>query len=352
MAAMHAHDDRTRWARELLQWWRHYNRLYAGGALRPPVLRIAAGGARLGAWDPTTRTLSIAEHHIRADAWLGVLETLRHEMAHQYADEVLGAGHEPPHGPAFQRAYELLRVARLPAAAAAAGAGARLVERIHKLIALGESPNEHEAQAALHKARALMIEHNVDALAAPGPRPFAVRWLGPLKGRHALWEQLLAALLSEFFFVSVLWTHSYDPRRDAAGSVLEACGTEENLAMADYVHAYLVALLPSLWQRYRAAHRLRGDGERQRYFAGVISGFAAKMREQDARLRARHALVPQGDPALEAYVRHRHPQLRSGAVGGATASRAFTDGVADGREVTLRKPLADPAPRLRGYLSG
>lgn len=37
-------------------------------------------------------------------------------------------------------------------------------EKIRKLLALAESPNEHEARAALLKARQLMAEHKLSEL--------------------------------------------------------------------------------------------------------------------------------------------------------------------------------------------
>ena len=38
----------------------------------------------------------------------------------------------------------------------------KLIDKIKKLIALSDSPNEHEAQSAMLKAQLLMAKHNVD----------------------------------------------------------------------------------------------------------------------------------------------------------------------------------------------
>ncbi|MEM7199766.1 MAG: DUF2786 domain-containing protein [Planctomycetota bacterium] len=333
-----------RWAAELLDWWSYYNDLYLRGALRPPVLRVGDGTAQLGSWTRETRTLSIGEHHIRRDPWLEVLETLRHEMAHQFADEVLKATDEAPHGTAFRRACQLLQAeghGRDPEQSRPDPAAQRMLDRIHKLLSLGESPNQNEAQAALDKARELLLRHQLEGVGAAHPSQYEVRWLGDIKGRHPLWEQLLGALLGEFFFVRVIWVHSYDPLRDRRGTVLEIAGNPEHLAMANYVHGFLCQVLPALWRDYRTNRGLTGNRDRLRFFAGAVRGFRDKMRAQDQGLRQRFALVPVGDPALDAFVRRRHPSTRTSRTGGHARSQAYEDGVAEGQRIRLRRPLGD-----------
>ena len=172
-------------ARELGKWWDYYNSLYLRGALRPPVLRVAET-APLGAFARETRTLTISAAHLANDPWLGVMETLRHEMAHQYADEVLGAAGEPPHGPKFRAACQLLRVSPRACGeghevthdtARSAGRSA-VLDKVHKLLSLSSSPNEHEAELALRKARELLLRHNISAAELAGTRTFGVRRLG------------------------------------------------------------------------------------------------------------------------------------------------------------------------------
>ncbi|MBI5607787.1 MAG: hypothetical protein HY902_02790, partial [Deltaproteobacteria bacterium] len=73
------------WLRRLKGEWMSANEHYLGKALQMPVLAIDVGPeARLGQWQPATRTLSISELHILRAPWHEVRATLRHEMAHQY----------------------------------------------------------------------------------------------------------------------------------------------------------------------------------------------------------------------------------------------------------------------------
>ena len=152
------------WVRKLGQWWAHYNEEYLDGALAPPLIRLGEGAEQLGLWESRLRRLTIARRHLQDHPWLEVMETLRHEMAHQYAAEVLKAVDEPPHGPAFRLACQRLRCS--PETRRQSGEEQpedELVLRVlKKVLSLAGSPNEHEAQAAVNKARRLLLEYNLD----------------------------------------------------------------------------------------------------------------------------------------------------------------------------------------------
>lgn len=347
-------DAAARLGAEVLSWWRYYNRLYLRNALREPVVRVAPASS-LGSWDRELRTLSISSDHLSADPWLAVMETLRHEMAHQYAHEVLGAVDERPHGQAFREACHKLRVeARATAVLGAPVEHPRteVIGRISKLLSLSSSPNENEAQAAVNKARELLLRHNIAAVDVEKERRFGHRWLGTVKGRHPYYEQILARILNDFFFVSVIWTQTYDAARGVRGTVLGVHGTEANLQMAEYVYDYLTSVLGSLWRDYKEKGGLRGNGERMRYFAGVLEGFHEKLGAQEKRLAESHALVWKGDAQLDAYVRYHHPSIRVDYTRGAARTKAYEDGVAQGREVTLRRPLGAESSGFGGLLRG
>ena len=84
--------------------------------------------------------------------WGTLVEVLKHEMAHQFVAEVLGVLDESSHGPVYRKVCEERgidsRAAGIPEAGDAAPQD-QVLERIQKLLALAESQNEHEAQAAM-----------------------------------------------------------------------------------------------------------------------------------------------------------------------------------------------------------
>lgn len=349
-------------ARQLLRWWRTYNRDYAEGRLHLPILDVTSMSSCLGSWSHARRELRISYEHILRDPWHVVLGTLRHEMAHQYADEVLGAVEEVAHGATFQRACRVMRAD--PAARARDAApttpqegpedpAERVMRRVSKLLALGGSPNEHEAASAVQKARALMLEHNVDVVAMDRARGFDVRVLGGVRRRRAAWERRLVGLLPEFFFVEVISCPDYDAVEDVEGHSYHVYGTTANLAMAEYVHAYISSILPGLWEQHRAAHRLPGDRDRLQFFEGVVAGFRKKLeREESTRLAGEHALVWRGDARLEEFYRWHHPRIRTRYAAARPRSAAFGAGQEAGRRVTLRRPLTSEGGGFGGYIDG
>lgn len=350
------------WGRLVLEWWQSYNNLYADDRLRVPVVLVEPSTQFLGSWHSERRLLRIAYEHIARDPWHVVMGTLRHEMAHQYADEVLGAQGEVAHGSAFQRACRILRAdprARgttgAPSAAVqgANEAAERVMRRVSKLMALGGSPNEHEAASALHKARALMLEHNLDVVTLDRERGFEVRVLGGVRRRRSAWEWKLVGLLPEYFFVEVITCPDYDAATETEGNSYHVYGTPANLAMAEYVHAYISSILPGLWDQHRAARGLPGNRDRLQFFEGVVEGFRKKLAsEEAARLTHEHALVWRGDQRLEAFYRWHNPRIRKGYSAGRARGEAFGAGLEAGRQVTLRRPLTSESGGFGGLLGG
>lgn len=349
---------RTAWNHQLYHWWAHYNTLYLSGALQRPVIQIGRGIKELGSWDGDRRLLTLSESHLWRHPWLLVMETLRHEMAHHYVQEVLQVRGEPPHGPAFRHACERLRCS--PRARAGADdlkgpdlppeAEDRMLVKVRKLLALTGSPHAHEAQAAMNKAHGLLLKHNLDRVDLDRERAFSTRCLGEVRGRWSSCEYRLASILNEFFFVLVFAAQSYDARRDRPGKVLQIYGTPENLSMAEYVYTYLTGLLDALWAQYRAQKGPASPHERQRYCAGLLTGFYQKLQGQARNLQERHALVWKGDPRLKAYFKRHNPRTTTRYSRGVRQTRVYQDGISKGRQIVLRRPLQDAAPALMGYL--
>jgi hypothetical protein len=348
------------WSRKLYAWWEGYNRDYLKGVLKRPQIRVGTGDSKLGSWDGERRILSISVEHIERDPWLAVMETLRHEMAHQFAQEILRPAGETPHGDAFRHACDRLRCSFRSQATREELASGRhiastvddvILRRLKKLLSLSASTNEHEAEVAMQKARHLLAKYNIDLVEADRERRFDRATLGPVKGRHTSAEIWLAAILSDFFFVEVLWTHSYDAVRDIPGTVLEVYGTPENLEMAEYVYGYLNDLLPMLWTSYRNENGLNSNRERQRFYAGVLEGFYKKLKAQDRDLRATRALVWKGDPQLRSYFRNINPRVHTRYGGGVTQTQAYRDGLEEGNQVNIHKPVARSSSNERRRLT-
>jgi predicted SprT family Zn-dependent metalloprotease len=337
--------------RELRAAWRQLNESYFRGGLAPPTIELVPARSTLGRWIPETRTLEISRPLVVEQSWTAVLEVLKHEMAHQYVHEVLQETSQTPHGVAFRDACARLgveaRASGVPEVEARANDD-RTVTRIARLLALAESPNRHEAEAAMAAAQRLMLKHNLEVVQSAAVRDYAYAHLGRPSGRVGEHERLVAMILGKHFFVEVIWIPVYRPLAGKRGSVLEICGTRSNVATAEYVHGFLHQTAERLWREHKAARGITSDRERRAYFAGVMTGFADKLTKQSAQNRS-EGLVWVRDGDLESYFRRRHPHVRHVRHSGQRRTSAWTDGRVAGHGIVLHRPIG-AAPSSRGHL--
>jgi predicted SprT family Zn-dependent metalloprotease len=326
--------------RELFATLKHLARTYFKDALKPAQLSLRDAEGFLGRYVHDTRSIELSRTFVHSAPWGSVVEVLKHELAHQFVLEVLRE-QEAPHGPAFRAVC-----ARLGIDARSSGVpepsqspeSQRVLERVHKLLALAESDNRHEAEAAAAAAQRLMLRHNLESSARPADQHYGYRHLGRITGRVSEWERRLGNLLSEHFFVEVIWVPAYRRTEQRRGSVLEAIGSAENLEIAAYVYDFLVRSAEHLWRVHKAERGIREDRERMSYFAGVMSGFAQKLATQ-ARAHKADGLVWLPQAELSTYTRKRHPYLRTVSHAGARRGDAFTHGEQAGRSVLLHRGM-------------
>ncbi len=323
------------------------------GSLKLPQLELVPSRSRLGRWVEKTRTIEISRFLVLTEPWGVVVEVLKHEMAHQFVSEVLGERSETAHGPRFRAVCEGLGIdasaAGMPAPAAAASEEHRKIgERIARLLALAESPNIHEAEAAMAAAQRLLLKHNVELRDARTAQGYVWRHLGKPTGRTTEAERVLSLLLGKYFFVEAIWVPLFRVREGKRGSILEICGSPENVEIAEYVHGYLVATAERLWREHKINHGIRGDRDRRTFLAGVMSGMTEKLKREASRSKEA-GLVWVADGDLSRYFRKRHPHVRHIRYAGQRRSEAYAYGHEAGREIVIHKGMREPATE-RGLL--
>ena len=139
-------------------------------------------------------------------------------------------------------------------------------------------------------------------------------------------QHFLAGILGRFFFVEAIWVSVHRPLLGQSGTVLEVCGSDENLEMASYVHDFLLAASERAWREHRRAQRITGDRDRRAFLSGVMKGFFEKL-EAGERQSQKEGLVWVRDPSLGAYYERRHPRRRSMR---SSARGKFTEPTASG----------------------
>lgn len=341
--------------REILAEYQNLNATFFRRKLRPAGIELSAASTRLGRWVPQIRTIELQEQLVLTKPWGVVVEVLKHEMAHQYVQEVLGVQDETSHGPAFREVCDKLGIdsaaAGIPAAAAAGDPEAvKVFERIAKLLALAESANQNEAQAAMAAAQRLMLKHNIDSVNARAERGYTFRHLGEPTGRVTESERMVSAILSAHFFVETIWVPAYRPHDGKWGSVLEVCGAPPNVEMAAYVHDFLHHTAEQLWREHKRAARIAGDRDRRTFLAGVMAGFYEKL-QSEKKKNTEQGLVWVRDADLEGFYRKRHPRIQHVRHRGARRTEAHAHGRAAGRNIELHRPITGgktAGPRLLG----
>jgi hypothetical protein len=344
--------------RELVAQYTLLSQSYFKSALSLPQMVLVSSRARLGRWIEDTRTVEISRPLVLEQPWGVVVEVLKHEMAHQYVTEVLGERGETAHGPRFRAVCE-----RLGIDAAAAGMPypkadttgvdphkGKIAERIARLLALAESPNVHEAEAAMTAAQRLLLKHNIELRETRAARGFTWKHLGTPTGRTTEAQRVLSMLLCKHFFVEAIWVPVYRPAFGKRASVLEVVGTPENLEIAEYVHGYLVETAERLWREHKAEHGIRSNRERRTYLAGVMTGMRDKL-SREAKRSADAGLVWVADGDLEALFRRRHPHVRHVRYAGHQRTEAYAHGREAGQKIVIHRGMRDRA-ESRGLLLG
>ncbi|AUX39896.1 hypothetical protein SOCE26_012910 [Sorangium cellulosum] len=343
--------------RELMAAYQSLNYTHFRRKLRSASIELSDATSRLGRWISEARAIEISRPLVLEQPWPVVIEVLKHEMAHQYVHEVLGVTDEAAHGPAFRDVCARLGIdataAGMPAAvgipaaggggASAAGgaadaADARILDRIARLLALAESPNAHEAQAAMGAAQRLMLKYNLDVAKARAARQYGYRHLGEPSGRVGESERIVGGILGKHFFVEAIWVPVYVPLEGKRGSVLEICGTPANLEMAAYVHAFLHHTAEQLWREHKRTHGVKGNKDRRTYLAGVMLGFLEKL-NTERKASAEQGLVWVRDADLDSYYRTRHPHVQHLRHAGNQRTAAHAHGREAGRKIILHRPM-------------
>jgi len=323
-------------------------------AMQPPLFSIRDMKRRLGYWAGEKREICLSRDLVFNHSWDSVCEVLRHEMAHQLATQVLGGRNEPPHGMAFKKACTLLRAnprasGKYPPldeqiVRGAENSGDKIMRRVRKLMALSQSQNPHEAEAAMLKARELISRYNMELVARNEHREFISMFVGHPALRHTRDTYHLAHLVQDFYFVRGIWVPAYVIEKGKMGRVLEISGTVQNIKLADYVHHFVRHFTEQQWDDYNQKKRLNRY-RRTDFAVGIIEGFRSKLEAQgDAKelSQKNQALVRVDDPLLKAYMAHRYPRTtRFTRKASRQDANVLEDGISVGKTLVISKGITE-----------
>ena len=323
-------------------------------SIRKPLFAIKELKTQWGNWSPEKREIVLSRRLVMNYPWDSIREVLLHEMAHQIAQQLLGASAQTPHGAAFHQACKILRIQ--PAASAnyqplqdrirkhTPNHHDKRMLRVKKLLALAESKNRFEAEAAMTKAHELIARHNIALNHNETKNQYVSIFIGSPALRHHREDYHLANLLQDYYFVSGIWVSAYVISKGKMGRVLEISGTMQNLKLAEYVHGFIVHFIDAQWRKYNQAKKL--NRFRKTDFAvGIIEGFRDKLAANIKHAKTQKdifALIQKGDPQLEQYVKFKYPHTTSLKKTAAQQdARVMHDGKKVGKQLVIARGISE-----------
>lgn len=216
-------------------------------------------------------------------------------------------------------------------------------EKIRKLLALAESPNEHEAKAALLKARQLMAEHKLTERECKDAEKQEVKDIRTditCSKRRNPWIVHLSAVIGENYCCKGYRNRRYGEQTNYIGFI----GLEDDVEVCVSIFKYAVDCVLSEIKRIKKENSCYYSSYVKKicdsYGYGFVSGVSEAFRKQQEENEQRWGLVlvmPQ--EVIEASQHLGHKEFKSRAEEDISES-AYTKGFYDGEEF-------DPTKRIQ-----
>ena len=252
-------------------------------------------------------------------------DLLRHEIAH-FMTFIKYGPLTPHHGSEFRSICAEYgwknEVARAKSSSNDRKQSLRILQKVQKLFTLSSSHHAHEAEAALLKARELLLKYQLDLEIKDDDEMEIHRLFKQTKTSAKL--EAIASILKHFFVYPVF--------NHGKGCVyLEIFGNSENLEIATYVGGFLEKEFENLWKQTG----LKGLRAKNSFFRGIAKGYDQKMKpllhEEKALISLENKLMTAASKAYpHLSMTKRHVQ---------TDEKAARIGKDRGEKLTIRKGL-------------
>ncbi len=252
---------------------------------------------------------------------------LRHELAHYITFIEHGEGVRS-HGKEFREICKRYgwptEVSKAQIPIEKAIKNKRIVEKVRKLLSLGNSPHSEEAKSAILKAQELLGKYNLE-LSKSDEETVVLRVLEKKRGGAKL--QAIAAILRTFF-VYPIFNHG-------KGTLyLEIVGDRVNTQIAEYVAHFLDHQFEILWQEGKKKDPLlKGTASKNSFFRGLAEGYQKK--EELSSLKGLIRLEKNLIKRVEAI----YPNLSATRVSYQSHERAKNHGKVFGKNLKIREGI-------------
>jgi hypothetical protein len=159
-----------------------------------------------------------------------------------------------------------------------------LVNKVKKILAKTEESGctAEEAAAAMAKAQALMVEHNLNMAQVSDAEAASAGVMTDTEidecGRWTNDHDLSACICNRYFFVQS-WkaTKTVDGKKRV---FLYFFGTRENIETARWVYGSITSACSRLWKEYRVRNPFVPRTERRTFILGLFHGICDKLTEE------------------------------------------------------------------------
>ena len=229
-------------------------------------------------------------------------------------------------------------------------------ERIGKLLALADSPNENEAAAAAEKAQALMLRYGIEiaAVAASGGERLAVDEHA-VDGKVDPWRRMLAAAVARSAGGRVVWA----PDGGRSQGKMFFYGPSGTVGGIVELYRYLEAQLVVISAAATAARRERrvhGRTWRNSFLLGAVGRLGQRLdarRAQTIEAAENSRALVLVKTAVDREIERRWPELESSGYRASVARSAYEAGSHAGKHVDLGEHrLGRSSPALADAAAG
>lgn len=242
--------------------------------------------SKLGYFEIGSFTVGIHKGFMLLTDTRELLNLLRHELAH-YICYIENGKLAMPHGKEFHAICR--RYGWPPQVSAACDEVERLVQlgfssteksksilqKIEKLLALSKSGNPHEAESAMVKANALMLQHNLKIPLKEADDPLLCTRRVLSSRRVTAKMSAIAEILHTFLVLPVM-------SKGDGSHYLEVFGDTENVDIAEYIASFLDREMEASWEHAKQKNpALLGASAKNSFFRGFAAGYVEKTKQAD-----------------------------------------------------------------------
>lgn len=229
-----------------------------------------------------------------------------------------------------------------------------IVSKINKLLSLATSSNPAEAEAASAKAMELLARYNLTlGEVEQAVSEYQRKNVGSLGRNDPAWH-FVSRLLRQHFFVEVVRFTTEDPILAIVFKSLAIMGQKHNVAIAEYMAAYLLRAFNNCWNEARRAHSLSARQQTD-FYQGMWIALDERLeatREKVQGDTGQNLPVPcETDPRLQELTRHEFPQIvsRGPRLGGSMT--AASAGQQAGSNLSLHRAVSNHGGKSGKFLN-